>query len=118
MPLDPGKLRHRITIQRPRVVQDGDGRNTTRWENVATSVPAEIVPVSVREFIAGQQMQSQITARIVIRYRDGLAAYMRIVGETRPYAGRIFNPAGWLNDPESGMEYLTAACSEGVGDGE
>lgn len=118
MPLDPGKLRHRITIQTPHVVQDVAGRSSTRWSNVATNVPAEIVPASVREFIASQQMQSQITARIVIRYRDGLTAQMRIIGETRPYVGRIFNPAGWLNDPESGMEYLTAPCSEGAADGE
>lgn len=118
MPLDPGTLRHRIKIQRPVNVQDPTtGQQRTRWVNVATDIPAEIVPSSVREFIASQSMQSAITARITIRYMDGLTAHMRAVGQTRPYLDRIFNPQGWLNDPDSGLEYLTAPCSEGVNDG-
>lgn len=118
MALDPGKLRHRITIQRQVTTQDADtGLTRTRWTDFAVNIPAEIVPSSVREFIASQSMQSAITARIVIRYMDGLTAQMRIVGLSRPYVGRIFNPQGFLNDPDSGLEYLTAPCGEGVNDG-
>jgi SPP1 family predicted phage head-tail adaptor len=86
----------------------------TVWQDFATNVAAAIEPLSVREFIASQQMQSQITARITIRHRQGLTAQMRIL---HPSTGKIYNPAGWLADPDSGLEYVTAPCSEGVNDG-
>lgn len=110
MSLDPGKLRHRITIQKPITSQDLEtGVSTTNWVNVAQNVPAAIEPLSVREFVAAQAMQSQVTARIVIRYRPGLTAQMRIL-----HGSRVYNPQGWLADADSGLEYLTAPCSEGT----
>lgn len=115
MSLAAGRLKRRITIQRPRTAQDpDDGLNTTNWITVAADVPAEIAPLSVREFVSANAMQSQISARIVIRYRDGLTADMRIL---HPASGKVYNPAGWLADPDTGGEYLTAPCSEGVNDG-
>lgn len=94
-----------------------DGRDKTSgdvkvsWVSVG-DVWAAVEPVSVREFIAGQSQQSQVTARITVRYRDDLTATMRIL-----HRNRIFNPQGWLSDPDSGLEYMTAPCSEGVNDG-
>lgn len=113
MPLAAGRLRHRITIQSPVTTQDDNGNTSTTWTDVATKIAAAIEPFSVREFIASQSMQSQITARIVIRYRPGLDASMRIV-----HGSKIYNPQGWLADPDSGLEYLTAPCSEGVNEGQ
>lgn len=112
MALEAGKLRHRIQVQRrveSRDPQSGDVKVV--WVNHAT-VWASVEPLSVREFISAQSMQSQITARITVRYRDDLKADMRIL-----YRGRIYNPQGWLSDPESGLEYLTAPVTEGVNDG-
>lgn len=114
MALDPGKLRHRITIQKPVSSQDAEtGQVTTNWVAVAADIAAAIEPVSVREFVAAQAMQSQVTARIVIRYRAGLTAQMRIL-----HGSRVYNPQGWLSDPDSGLEFLTAPCSEGVNQGQ
>lgn len=116
MSLSAGRLRHRITIQEPRQQQDSTtGAIRTVWVDFATFVAAEIAPLSVREFIASSQMQSQITARITVRYRPGLTAQMRILHSS---TGKIYNPAGWLADPDSGLEYLTAPCSEGVNAGD
>lgn len=113
--LAAGRLRHKVTIQEPRQQQDPTtGVIRTVWVDFATDVAAEIAPLSVREFIASSQMQSQITARITIRYRAGLTAQMRII---QPSTGRIYNPAGWLTDTDSGREYVTAPCSEGANDG-
>lgn len=115
MSLSAGRLRHKVTIQEPRQRQDPNtGAVRTVWVDFATDVAAAIEPLSVREFIASQQMQSQITARITIRYRGGLTAQMRIL---HPSTGKIYNPAGWLADPDSGREYVTAPCSEGTNDG-
>ena len=114
--LSAGRLRHRIDIQKQNNAQDpATGAMRTVWTDFATNVAAEIAPLSVREFIASSQMQSQITARITIRYRAGLTAQMRIL---HPSTGKIYNPAGWLADADSGLEYLTAPCSEGVNAGD
>lgn len=108
-----GRLRHRITIQRPISSQDLEtGQVTTNWIAVAKNVAAAVEPVSVREFVAAQAMQSQVTARIVIRYRPGLTAQMRIL-----HGAKIYNPAGFLSDTDSGLEYLTIPVTEGTNAG-
>jgi SPP1 family predicted phage head-tail adaptor len=119
MSLSAGRLRHRITIQQ--LVTTGQdpttGELNQEWQDLHTSVPAAIEPLSAREFMASQAVQSKYSARIVIRYRAGLDPAMRIVGVCGCHEGRIFNPAGWLADPDSGLEYLTAPCTEGVDQG-
>jgi SPP1 family predicted phage head-tail adaptor len=116
MSFDAGRLRHRIDIQEKKSRQDGaSGAMRVKWRTVFADVPAEIVPASVRDFVASQAQQSEIVARITIRFRDGLRNDMRIVHRAR---NRIYNPADWLADPDSGMEYVTAPCSSGVNDGE
>lgn len=114
MPLDPLELIHLVDIEDRRDAQNPEtGAMEEKWKPFATNVFAKITPVSVREFIASNQKQGEVTARIVIGFRDGLTASMRIVGKSRPYAGRLFNVHGWLNDPETGVNYVTAPCSEG-----
>lgn len=112
MALSAGRLRHRIRIERPGYEQDSvTGEMVLSWELVAEKVPAAIEPLSAREFIAAQAVQSQVTTRIVIRRRE-IDASMRIV-----HRGKIYNIHGVLADPKSGLEYLTLPCSEGVNDG-
>lgn len=106
--LNAGRLRHQITIEAPQHTQDPQtGEIVTTWVPFASNVAAAIEPVSVREFVAAQAVQSRIQVRIVIRYRSGLAANMRIVGSD----GTIYNPQGFLPDPDSGREYLTIPCA-------
>lgn len=113
MSLKAGRLRHRVDIQSRSNVQDPvTGEITTTWVNTWTAVPAAVEPLSAREFIAAQAVQSMVTARITLRYRAGLDASMRIV-----HNGTIYNPAGFLADPDSGLEYLTIPVSTGVNNG-
>lgn len=114
-PLKAGRLRHRVTIQKPgAVTQDATSGETSRaWENFLVDEPAEITPLSVRDFITSQANTSVIVARITIRYRDGMSARMRVL-----HGAKIYNPQGWLPDPQSGIEYLTAPCSEGANEGQ
>ncbi|APC45957.1 hypothetical protein QHH_45 [Halomonas phage QHHSV-1] len=107
-----GQLRHRVTIQQPGQTQDPNtGEMITGWQDVAT-VWASVEPLSAREFIAAQAGQSEISARIKIRYREGIDATMRV-----QHRGRNYNIEGVLPDPESGRHYLTLPVSEGVNDG-
>jgi SPP1 family predicted phage head-tail adaptor len=118
MPIAAGRLRHRVRIEECVGVQNAQTLEITpTWQTVADQVPAAIEPLSVREFIAAQAMNAQLTARIVIRYRAGLNASMRIVGLCRCHQGRIFDPAGFFADADSGLEYLTAPVTEGVNAG-
>lgn len=113
MALDAGKLRHRVAIERRVNQQDAStGAVTPVWVAVATSVPAEIVPLSVREYLSAAALQSQIVARVVIRYRSGIDATMRI-----KHGSTIYNIEGVLADTDSGREYLTLPCSAGVNEG-
>lgn len=122
MSLEPGRLRHTVRIEEYADVLDSageplrgpQGEFIKEWQEVAT-VWASIEPLSAREFMQSAAMQSQITARIVIRYREGLHAAMRIVHIAK---GMIYNPAGFLADKVSGLEYLTIPVSEGVNDGQ
>lgn len=111
--LNAGELRHQITIQKRVDSRDATtGAITFEWQDVCQNIPARVTALSVKEFMASAAMQSQIVARIKIRYREGLDAKMRII-----HKGQIYNPAGWLPDPDSGEEYLTAPCSLGVNEG-
>lgn len=107
-----GKLRHRVVIEKPGQTQDpATGEMMPGWAPVAT-VWAAIEPLSAREFIAAQAGQSEITARVTIRYRPGIDATMRII-----HRGRVYNIHGVLPDPKSGFHYLTLPVSMGVNDG-
>lgn len=139
MALAAGRLRHRVRIESPVYTQNTTtGERVTTWATFADNVPAEIAPLSAREFIAAQATQSEIVARIVIRHRDGLTADMRIVHSRNVYerdssgdfvrdtngdkvldhvVTAIYNPQGWLPDPDSGLEYVTSPVSSGVNDG-
>ena len=62
--------------------------------------------------VAAQAAQSQVTARVVIRHREGIDATMRVM-----HRGLAHDIQGVLADPVSGREYLTLPVSQGVTDG-
>lgn len=122
MPIAAGRLRHRVLIERyvlavdsnGDVVQDPDtGETTGSWQELAT-VWAAIEPLSAREFIAAQSTQSKIEARVVLRHRSDLDGALRLVHLVNGARGKVYNPAGFLPDKDSGLEYLTAPVSSGV----
>lgn len=111
MPLNAGRLRHRVVIQSPVSTQDQDtGEAIITWSNLDT-VWAEIAPISAREFVASDREDSKVTTRITIRYRDDIDASMRLYHASKDF---YYNIEGVLSDKESGLEYLTLPCSEGL----
>jgi SPP1 family predicted phage head-tail adaptor len=110
-----GDLRHRVAIQQRVETQDPTtGDISFTWQTVAgwDKVPAAIKPLSAREFIAAQQTNSEVTGRIVIRYRAGLNAKMRFL-----HGSTAYNIAGVLPDMDSGLEYITFPVGSGVNEG-
>ncbi len=114
MAMDSGKLRHRIEIQEYVYLgQDPEtGAEIREWREFH-SCWAAIEPLSARELIAAQSTQSKVSARITIRYVDGINAAMRILHVKRGVA-TVYNIEGVLADNDSGLEYLTLPVSEGV----
>jgi len=121
-----GRLRHRVRIERfadnldsnGDVIQDPDTGEVSRSWQIISTVWAAIEPLSAREFIQSQATQSEVTTRITVRASTDVVASDRLVHLVNGSQGRIYNPAGILPDKESGDEYLTIPCGEGVNDGE
>lgn len=126
MSIEAGRLRHSIRIERydylrdenGEVIQDPrTGETAQQWLEVAT-VWAAIEPLSAREFIQSAATQSAVTTRIVIRHRDDVDTSMRLVHVRIGRPDVIYNIHGVLADVESGLEYQTLPCSQGVGEGQ
>lgn len=111
MSLDAGLLRHRLQFQSLLRHLDTAGDTVEEWIT-DFEVWGSVEPLSVREFLASQAMQSQVSARITVRYRPGIVPTQRIV-----FRGKVYNIAGALPDKDSGLEFLTLAVSEGVNRG-
>lgn len=110
--MQAGKLNKRVSVQKPDRVQDIEsGAMIAGWVEVRKQF-ASIEPLSVNAFVAAQAAQSKVSVRILLRYRDDITAAWRIV-----HKGRIYNIEGALPDADSGLEYLTLPCSQGVNSG-
>ena len=99
------RLRHRVRIELLTVTRDELGGVIEAWAPLHDSVPAEIVPLSGREFLAAQATQASITARITVRYLPGLTALMRVV-----HGATVYNVEAVLPDPTL-RRHLTLMCS-------
>lgn len=112
--MQTGKLKHRLSLQEQSQTQDPTtGQLVVEWQEL-DKLWASIEPLSAREFISAKAVQSEISARIVIRARDGINASQRLVDER---TGAIYNIEGVLRDPKSGQHWMTLPVSEGVDDG-
>jgi SPP1 family predicted phage head-tail adaptor len=102
------KLRHRIDIQQYVEVQDSDGARDHTWVTVHNDLPAEIAPLSGRQFIAAAQQQEPVTTRITVRYQSDITELMRVV-----HGADVYNIRAVLPDP-SLRRWLTLMCQKGV----
>lgn len=112
--LPAGRLRHRVTFEELVTDQDSDGAMVPTWVPFGDGLPlpAEIVPLSGRELIAAQAVQSKVTERIRVRYRPGFRASMRAV-----HRETIYNILAVIPDPDSGIRFVTLLCESGVNEG-
>lgn len=105
--LKAGSLRQRVTLLSLQSAQDdSDGQIEEAFVPIA-EVWADVRMVSGREYMQADSAQSKIVATIRIRHRDDVVATMRVL-----YGLRTFHVDAVLDDPASGREWLTLACSE------
>lgn len=113
MTLDPGKLRHRLTIQLPVETQDAStGDMIISWTDLAT-VWAAIEPMSAREMMAAQVEGHQVTTKITLRYRADISAKIRLYHAAKNV---YYHAVGLFWDKESGLEYMILTCASGIRD--
>lgn len=107
--MQAGRLRHRITLQSLVPNSRGAaGGQIKAWTDFVTAIPAEVASVSGREFFASTQIQTQVSTKITIRYRDGVDATMRVIHITRngPVYYAIEAPL-----PDAKKRFLTLMCT-------
>ena len=101
-----GDLRCRVTFQRQQKVPDGRGGWTTQWVDDVT-VWAAVTGLRPYERIVAQQTQSAATHQVIIRYRKGITADMRLVHD-----GRYLYLQGPPIDPDGRRRWLQLLCEE------
>jgi len=79
-----GDLRHRITLQKAERARDSYGGEQLQWADFA-KVWAAIYPLQGREYFAAQQINAEVSTKIVIRYIKGVEPTMRVNFENRNF---------------------------------
>ena len=100
-----GKLRHRITLLKQVNEVNDYGASVQSWRTVAT-VWAEVRPLSGREYFSAQQVQSEVTTQIWLRYIDGIKPTMKV-----KFGKREFEIISVLNTKERDVS-LQLMCKE------
>ena len=103
--MEIGRLRHRITLMRQVNEINDYGATMTKWKSIAT-VWAEVKPLSGREYFSAQQVQSEITTQIWLRYIEGIKPTMKV-----KFGKREFEILSVLNTQERDVS-LQLMCKE------
>lgn len=105
-----GRLRHRVTIESRSSSLDAAGQQLRSWSTFGT-VYAGIRPLSGREGVLAEAVQSAVTHEVTIRYLSGVNATMRV-----NFGGRYFAIHAVRNTDERNRE-MVLDCVEGLADG-
>jgi SPP1 family predicted phage head-tail adaptor len=108
--VNAGELNKRGILQDPNWSKDTDGGKVANWTDVAT-VWFGVSPRPGRSFYAAQQLNSEITHEIKMRYRAGVRPDFRLA-----YNGRYFYFDSVVNVGEANRELLINA-REGIENG-
>ena len=104
--LSAGKLRHTIELERLKSVPDGAGGWSQKWVSQGT-LRAMMKPVSGRERMEYERLESVVTFRCVIRFRSDIRASDRI-----RYNGRVYN-IRYIYDIEERRKWLELELGQG-----
>lgn len=109
---------HLCDIEENVITQDPiTGEMVNDWQVLHENIFCDIVPLSVKDYIQSHADQSEISVRVKLPYLPGIDDKMRLVAKCGCHTGKIYNPAGVLEDHITGQEYLTLPCSQGVNSG-
>ena len=111
--IDPGEMRHRVTIQRPVESQGASGALLQTWETVTANCRAKVTRrPGPGERYADNALQTSKSHLVVIQYRDcpGVTEKMRI-----QWGGKTLDVKD-VNDVDGRHVKLILTCLERVYD--
>jgi SPP1 family predicted phage head-tail adaptor len=112
--INPGRLRHRVSIEYSTQTQDGTGQPIDEWHLLA-EVPASIEPLVGRELTTAQQTYAEVTHKLTVRYAAGRTS--GITPKNRITLGtRIFDIGAVLNLEERNL-LIQIMAKERIGAG-
>lgn len=112
-----GDLRHRVTFQSRATGDDSrDGSQLTAWVDVLVDVPTAIAPLSGRELMAAQAVQSTVSHEISLRYHPVLTNPKTTAGMRIVFGTRVFNIQSAVTIDERRRE-MRILAEEGLNDG-
>ena len=79
-----GRLRHRMWLKEPTHTPDGKGANTTTWGTVEVFW-GSVEPLRGREWIASGLENSEVSGKIVRRYKSGITPDMIVTFDSRTF---------------------------------
>lgn len=82
MIVDPGAMRHRITVETPSDVRNSVGETSQTWAVFATRW-ANVQPITYSEQTRRGQIGGSTSYQVNLRYLAGLTASMRLVWPAR-----------------------------------
>lgn len=77
-----GRMRERVTIQKPADVQNQFGEATLQWNTLGT-VWAQVTNLTARDYFAAQQAGTLTTHRVLIRFFKDLDHQCRFIWRGR-----------------------------------
>lgn len=81
-----GALRHRVTFQTRDTGQDSGGQQVQTWSNLLASVPADVQPLSGREMLAAQAVNSELTHTVTVRFHALLTDPVKVAAMRATYS--------------------------------
>ena len=102
-----GRMRHRVTIQKPTATTDTGGGSSISW-GLLKEVFADIQPQSGNYGSEHEQEKEKITHKLIMRYRADIGTNYRI-----KFGTRIFNIHTIINEDERDR-FLILQCQEGA----
>jgi SPP1 family predicted phage head-tail adaptor len=105
LPIDPGRLRHELVLERAALAPDGYGGALESWETAATLFAA-VAPLAARSIAGADGRLRTVTHRITLRYSDVVRSGMRFREGDRVF--RILT----VRDPDETGRYLVCEAEE------
>lgn len=99
--IEAGQLNVPVALERATETRNTDGGVVYTWAQIA-KLWAEIKPLTGRELLLAQQMNSLVTHNVRVRYRAGINNKDRFVGIGD---SRVFNVAYAVNVDSMNHEY-------------
>ncbi len=105
------ELRNRVIIQAyTEAGRDDDGFPIEGGWSEFKKLWAKVTPLSAKDLIAAQADQSEVVARMKIRYREDITTKMQVI-----WKGRIFSiKSQALDDSEDSYTYCTFLLGQGL----